>query len=328
MVHYYQEQILRLWVQAQRFCDSVGIIQHHFRVNSIVISEVNCYSSTVTSSAPWITVPILAKHGIALNSQLSIFLIPKRGFCDCHEQLIVFMQKVLYIWNLGGDCSRLQSLGILYCEVFQRLITGGTICMHIGYMLVVAPGWNTGRYITCVLPGRGYTIGIPGGMPGGMTPVGFWLVTVNGAMDVTGCCGVCDMFIASFVSMASISSSLRRRIASTKSLRVFVWTAACVVSVVSGPVLLSLAFFSLVSGMAVGVLWVPLTCFNQQSLLKQIPFVVELWHIFGWNLSQFARPNVYPLGALLPCCMSFLQGFECSLWHLFPERPCRHVPFL
>ena len=185
------------------------------------------------------------------------------------------MQKVLYIWDLGGDFSRLQSPGVPYCEVFQRLIAGGTICMHIGYMLVVAPGWDTGRYIIGVLLGRGYTIGIPGGMPGGMTPVGFWLVTVNGAVDVTGCGGVCDMFIASFVSMASISSSLRRRIASKKSLGMFVWTAAYVVSVVSGPVLLSWAF-SLVSGMAVGVLWVPLTCFNRQFLLKQIPFVIEL----------------------------------------------------
>ena len=88
------------------------------------------------------------------------------------------------------------------------------ICMHIGYMRMVVPGLNTGRFIIGVLPG---------GMPGDMTPVGFWLVIDSSAVDVNGCCGGCDMFIASFIS---INSSLRRWIASKESLEVFFWAAA------------------------------------------------------------------------------------------------------
>ena len=62
-----------------------------------------------------------------------------------------------------------------------------------------------------------------------------------------------------------------------------------------------------------------------QLVSFEFHFIIELWHIFGWNFSQFTRPDVHPLGALLPCCMSFLQGFGYSLsilpieWADFPQ---------
>ena len=79
------------------------------------------------------------------------------------------------------------------------------------------------------------------------------------------------------------------------------------------------------SGCSLGILFVSITCFRQQLLLKHSPFLIDVGHIFGWNLPHLFLPMVHPFGVLVPCCKSFLHGFGCSFGQPLPLTPYQHI---